>query len=157
MNRLFEAVDDTKAFTLKELDNLKEYDNNNGGPVLDAIIAALDNGDIDETTFIQNVLDSWSNSDAANFLKDCGWYDDIVGDIDDEDFYESDELNEDIREVNDDNIDVARKYLNSLYSAKNAYESDRKYHGGYTSHEYKWQKSEIKRIEKLIDDYNKQK
>lgn len=64
-------------------------------------------------------------------------------------------LNEDITVITPENEAEARKYLYSLYQSKSDYESDRKYHHGYTKSEYQFQKSEIKRMEKLLKDYEK--
>lgn len=64
-------------------------------------------------------------------------------------------LNEDITVITPENEAEARKYLYALYQSKSDYESDRKYHHGYTKSEYQFQKSEIKRMEKLLKDYEK--
>lgn len=95
MNNLFEAVSNLRSFTSNTNGCLLEYENNNSGKHLDAIINALHSGDINEETFIQNVLDSWSDRDAEVFLQETGWYDDLVDDEEDEDdYYESEKLNE---------------------------------------------------------------
>ena len=67
-------------------------------------------------------------------------------------------LTEDITVIEDDEtLDKAYEYLRAIENSISAYESDRKYHGGYTAHEYRFQKSELKRMEKLINNYENKK
>lgn len=70
-------------------------------------------------------------------------------------FKESVNLKEDINKITDENYDEAVKYINAIESSIRAYEGDRKYHGGYTAHEYKFQKQELRRMQKLMKEYKK--
>ena len=70
-------------------------------------------------------------------------------------FEESVNLKEDINKITDENYDEAVKYINAIESSIRAYEGDRKYHGGYTAHEYKFQKQELRRMQKLMKEYKK--
>lgn len=123
-------------------------------------------GDKISVTKDKDFADSWKNkSDAESFMKDIIEHgDDLISKVSntssiketDTRVNECDKsLNEDITVITPENEKEARKYLSSLYKSKSDYESDSQYHNGYTKYEYQFQKSEIKRIEKLLKDYEK--
>lgn len=63
------ADKDLKEEALEE----RAYTNNNGGEHLEQIVEMLNTGEVDESTFIQNVLDMWDDDNARIFLEDTGW------------------------------------------------------------------------------------
>ena len=73
-------------------DITESFEDNNESYYGQIIVDALNSGKIDQEVFIQNVLDWMTEVDAGNFLRDTGWYNDLVDeDGDEEDIEESEE------------------------------------------------------------------